>query len=659
MLTAAIGLLVFLLALDQGGYGLGTRGAAGILIWWSLLVLVAAGVWPRAAVPRAALVTGGLLAAFCVLTGVSALWADSAEGAFLELGRVGIYLGVFAVAVAAAARGGMAAWTDGLAGGIAAVAVLALADRCFSWHEPAELRSFLPGAEVRLGYPLGYWNALGILLGIGVPLLLRPAVASGRTLVRGVAAGALPAMGIALFLTSSRGGVIVAAVGALAFVALAGRALLALSALAIGGAATAVAVAVLEARSEFLDGPLESAAAVSQGKSAAPLLLLACVVSGVVYALASRALMGRRLRLRRGVLVAAGAVAVLVVSAAVVVADPGARFEDFKTPPNLQATDRAGFVRDHLLSGEGSGRWQFWSAAVDQFEEHPFAGDGAGSYQAWWLRHGSLAFFVQDAHSLYLETLGELGLLGLALLAGALVAALVAAGRRLRGSPDDLRPAMAAAIAALVAFAVGAAIDWIWEMTVVGVIGAICLGLVTGPAGLAADARPPRARPPRARPRPRRFARVVVCAGRVLRDRRRGASVDGRSSASSQPRGARGRRLGCRGDARLRGARPPTVGGVTAPPARSRTGESRRSRRSPRRHRQSAGARAGQLAALAGIGPCQGERGRRAPGTPGLCAGTAPPSAFSAVRIRRRGPGTASARARRWLAPPIRAILPH
>ena len=509
MLTAAIGLLVFLLALDQGGYGLGTRGAAGILIWWSLLVLVAAGIWPRAAVPRAALVTGGLLAAFCVLTGVSALWADSAEGAFLELGRVGIYLGVFAVAVAAAARGGMAAWTDGLAGGIAAVAVLALADRCFSWHEPAELRSFLPGAEVRLGYPLGYWNALGILLGIGVPLLLRPAVASGRTLVRGVAAGALPAMGIALFLTSSRGGVIVAAVGALAFVALAGRALLALSALAIGGAATAVAVAVLEARSEFLDGPLESAAAVSQGKSAAPLLLLACVVSGVVYALASRALMGRRLRLRRSVLVAAGAVAVLVVSAAVVVADPGARFEDFKTPPNLQATDRAGFVRDHLLSGEGSGRWQFWSAAVDQFEEHPFAGDGAGSYQAWWLRHGSLAFFVQDAHSLYLETLGELGLLGLALLAGALVAALVAAGRRLRESPDDLRPAMAAAIAALVAFAVGAAIDWIWEMTVVGVIGAICLGLVTGPAGLAADARPPRARPPRARPRPRRFARVA------------------------------------------------------------------------------------------------------------------------------------------------------
>ena len=508
MLAAAIGLLVFLLALDQGGYGLGTRGAAGILIWWSLLVLVAAGIWPRAAVPRAALVTGGLLAAFCVLTGVSALWADSAEGAFLELGRVGIYLGVFAVVVAATARGGMAAWTDGLAGGIAAVAVLALADRCFSWHDPAALRSFLPGAEVRLGYPLGYWNALGILLGIGVPLLLRPAVASARTVIRGMAVAGLPAIGAALYLTSSRGGVLVAAVGALAFVALGGRALLALSALAIGGAGTAVGVAVLEARSDFLDGPLESAAAVSQGESAAPLLLLACVVSGVAYALASRALMGRRVRLRRGVLAAAGAVAVLVVSVAVVVADPGARFEDFKTPPNLQATDRPGFVSDHLLSGEGSGRWQFWSAAVDQFEEHPFAGDGAGSYQAWWLRHGSLAFFVQDAHSLYLETLGELGLLGLALLAGALVAALVAAGRRLRESADDLRPAVAAATAALVAFAVGAAIDWIWEMTVVGVVGAICLGLVTGPAGLAADARPPPLAP-RARTRPRRFTRVA------------------------------------------------------------------------------------------------------------------------------------------------------
>ena len=58
---------------------------------------------------------------------------------------------------------------------------------------------------------------------------------------------------------------------------------------------------------------------------------------------------------------------------------------------------------------------------------------GAGSYQSWWSEHASLPLFVRDAHSLWLETLAELGVVGLLLLAtafgAAFVAALAAAGR--------------------------------------------------------------------------------------------------------------------------------------------------------------------------------------------------------------------------------------
>lgn len=494
VITTAAAVTVFLLALDQAGYGLGTRGAAGILIWWAVLVFVLVGVWPQDAVPRAAVVTGGLLCAFCALTGASALWADSAEAAFLELGRVGIYLGAFAVTVMAARRAGAAAWTDGMGAGIAAVAILALADRCFAWHDPSELRSFLPGAEIRLGYPVGYWNGLGILVGIGVPFLLRPAVAAARTATRGLAVGALPALGASLYLTSSRGGAAVAAAGTLAFLLLAGRVVPTLSAVAVGGAGSALAIAVLEARPELVDGPLAAAARADQGESAALLLLLACVASGVLYALVSKT-PAARLRLRSGVARAAGIAAIALAVVAATALDPAARFDSFKEPTALEATDRAEFVREHLLSTDGTGRWQYWSSAVDQFEQHPLLGGGAGSWGAWWLRHGSLPFYLDSAHSLYLETLGELGLVGFSLLVVAFGSALVAAAGRLRADAGDAHPAVAAATAGLIAFMVGAASDWIWELTLIGLIGAVCLGLLTGPATTGGGAPSAPARP--------------------------------------------------------------------------------------------------------------------------------------------------------------------
>jgi O-antigen ligase len=478
---AALATAVFLLAIDSGGYGVETRGAVGVFLWWTLLVLVGLGLWPRASLPRPALLTGGLLLAYCVLTGASTLWAEGEEAAFLEFGRAGLYLGVFAVAVMAAGRGSASVWTDGMAAGIAAVAVLALAERFLSWQDTGPFRTFLPGTETRLSYPVGYWNGLGALLAIGVPLLLRPAVAARRALLRGMAAGTLPALGAAIYLTSSRGAVAVAAVGALTFVVLGGRALPALTALAVAAAGTAAAIAVLEARPELVDGPLGTATAAAQGESAAPLLLLVCAACGVAYGLLSGT-RGARVRLPRGVAWAAGGVALMLGLVAVAAADPAARLEDFKEPPNQQVTDRPGFVREHLLSGEGSGRWQFWSAAISQFEEHPVGGGGAGSYGAWWLRHGSLALYVEDAHSLYLETLGELGLVGLVLILAAFGSALATAWGRARSASTASRPAIAAAAGGATAFVVGAGVDWIWELTVVGALGILCMGLVVGPA---------------------------------------------------------------------------------------------------------------------------------------------------------------------------------
>ena len=119
--------------------------------------------------PRAALVTGALLAAFAALTGLSAVWADSAEKAFIEFDRVVLYLGLFALVVLAAGRGSARRWSDGLALGIAAVAVLSLSSRFFPDLFGPSAVSELDPTDPRLSYPVNYWNGLAELVAVGIP----------------------------------------------------------------------------------------------------------------------------------------------------------------------------------------------------------------------------------------------------------------------------------------------------------------------------------------------------------------------------------------------------------------------------------------------------------------------------------------------------------
>jgi hypothetical protein len=89
--------------------------------------------------------------------------------------------------------------------------------------------------------------------------------------------------------------------------------------------------------------------------------------------------------------------------------------------------------------------------------------------------------FVKDAHSLYLQTLGELGLVGLALLLAAFVGGIVSGVSRLRRSSGDDRVTSASVFAVFIAFSVAAGIDWVWELPAITVAGVVCLGLLVLP----------------------------------------------------------------------------------------------------------------------------------------------------------------------------------
>jgi tetratricopeptide (TPR) repeat protein len=485
-LALAVAAGIFWVGYDHGGYGLTSRGSIAVVVLWGLALAVSASLWPRARIPKAALLSGLLLAAFAAWTGLSALWAASAEGAFNELDRALLYLGAFALAVVAAARGDARRWLAGLTLGLTALGLLALVSRLFpnAFAAPRELAQIFPAAERRLSYPVDYWNGLATLVAFSLPLLLFFAVHARSLVLRGLALAPVPALAGTIYLTSSRGGSLAAGLATVTFVALTGRRWAAVGAGILAAIGSAGAVAVLVARSELVDRPHEAAAAVGQGHSAAVLIGLISLATGLVYPFAARFLPTPPRLGRVGAALVAG-VLVAALAAGVVAARPVHRFEEFKEPP--PASLGSASVQQHLLSGSSNGRWQLWESAVDEFESRPAIGRGAGSYEAWWAQHGSLPYFVRDAHSLYLETLGELGVVGLAILVAFLLAVLVTGVRRLARARGEEQSAVAALLALLVAYVFEAGVDWMWELTVVSVVAAIAAGLLTGPATQPAD----------------------------------------------------------------------------------------------------------------------------------------------------------------------------
>jgi hypothetical protein len=119
----------------------------------------------------------------------------------------------------------------------------------------------------------------------------------------------------------------------------------------------------------------------------------------------------------------------------------------------------------------GSERERYWTVALAQGESAPLHGTGAGTFERAWLRERPVPLAARDAHGLYVERLGELGVVGLALLAALLVVPLGAAVAA-RASP--LVPAAGGAYAAFLAHA---AADWDWELPSVALAGLAC-GLV-------------------------------------------------------------------------------------------------------------------------------------------------------------------------------------
>jgi hypothetical protein len=465
-LLAAPTVMAFL----SGGYFDQPRLVAAVLAW---LLVVTAAVTAARPLPRsgAAWLTLGGLAALAAVTVASLAWAPLAGAALDDAQRALLYLGAFAAGVAFLRADRTI--EPALAAGALIVILYGLSERLLPGLVDLDQSRTAGG---RLEQPITYWNAIGAVAAMGLVLCTRMAADERRAIwLRAGAAAAAAPFGAAVYLTFSRGAIAAVAAGLLVLVLLVPqRAQMRAASVALGtGVAAAVACGVFPWVRSFSESSLSNGL---QGLLALVLLAgLGALAAWLTlrWTAATRAAAGPAASPRARVAAAAGVLVALVLVTAAVEGSPQG-----SSPQAGASTAR--------LSSLDSMRYEYWRVALETFAGEPLYGTGTGGFRVEWLRERSEEDTSRDAHSLYLETLAELGLVGFAALLAFLAGLLLCVRRALLADRD----AVVGLVGVLATYLAHAALDWDWEMPAVTLLALAAAAAVVATAGRAAIPAP-------------------------------------------------------------------------------------------------------------------------------------------------------------------------
>jgi O-antigen ligase len=463
------GALVVFLSFNAGGYFPGTPALVAVFLLLCLAARILAAERPFEGFSPALGICAGALCLYALWALISASWSDSTWRALVEFDRALLYLAALLFFGSFRRSGWRVRWmTRGIALGILLVCTIALITRVLPevWPTTPSL------GENRLSYPLTYWNALGLMGSIGAILGLH--LASSRSepvAVRVAAAAAMPILVTTIFFTLSRGGILAGAIGLVVYVPLARpRALLS------GLLATvppSVVALVVSYNADHLSGenPMSSAA-VAEGHDVAT-VLVGCVLAAAVLRVVLLALDARMDRLRpppeiRRPLLASVATAAVIVTVGLGLAFHVPSYASDQYDGFVNGTTVSSSSKSRLTDPGNNGRVDQWKVAVnDGFDPDKLDGQGGGTFELVWARDRprELAHLtVHDGHSLYVETLSDLGAVGFVLVLVLVLTILYGFAARL-GGPN--RTVYAALFAAGVAWALHAGVDWDWELPAV------------------------------------------------------------------------------------------------------------------------------------------------------------------------------------------------
>jgi len=482
------------IAVKQGGFPDTVLGPATLVLLSLLLVGLLA--LPTARPTRTQWIAIGLLAAYAAWSYLSILWAEQQGLAWDGANRAAMYAVVFALFALwpVSGRAG-AALGSTYALGVAAVGLIVLLQASGA-HNPTAFFD-----EGRLTEPAGYTNADVALWTAAAWLSLLLAGRRGvPAAVRGLLLGSAGLLTALAILGQSRGWFVILPLMLLLVVAIVPGRGRTVAAIGLVGAATALAIEPLLDVYRRFHPPASNAAQVSSAMTATLIAVGLLTLAGLAWGLAERSgrvPTGSSRRLGRGLVVAftvccIGGLVAFTAARGNPVTKASEAWTEFKrggSEPSFKGQVRLGELG-------GTYRYDYWVVAWHNFTSHPLLGVGTDNFGRSYLTNGESLQTPTYPHSVELKTLSETGLIGAAMLAGAILAALVAAARRIRRAAGLGAATAATGVVVFAYFIVHGSLDWLWEFPALGAPAFAFLGMATG-IGLPApttDSAPTRVR---------------------------------------------------------------------------------------------------------------------------------------------------------------------
>ena len=391
----------------------------------------------------------------------SLLWSPSAFRTVQDVERDVVYVSAVFAVFALARRSTGTAVIVAVCAAVSGISAYALATRLL----PGRF-GYAGAGEYQLSRPVGYWNALAVLAAIGIALAVGLASRLPSRLWRAAAAAVLPVLASTLYFTFSRGGWLVLLIALVTALALESDRLGLAWAAAVLAAPSAGAVWLASSFAALTSQGHPLSEAVTQGHECLA-GLAGCVAASALLSPIAANVPARIQRISAPVTLGAAAAIACVAAVAAIVALGGPQavagnaYDAFRAPPRPVT----GNLQTRLVSVSGHSRLDYWRVAWREYAAHPLLGSGAGTFEPYWTRNRPTPNGARFAHSLYLETLAELGPAGLVLLCAALAVPLAAVGIARRA------PLGSVAVGAYVAFLVHLGLDWDWQVPAVALTG--------------------------------------------------------------------------------------------------------------------------------------------------------------------------------------------
>ncbi len=465
----------------------------------------------------------GLLFAFTALSALSVVWSVQPDESWQDAGRLLAYSAVFGASVALV-RLAPDRWPAILGGLVLAATVVcgyALTTKVF----PGTLAPAITYA--RLEEPYGYWNAIGLTAAMGVIVCMwLGARRAGHALLSALAYPAMGIMLVTLMLAYSRGALVALAIGLALWFCIVPLRLRGATVLIVGGLGAAAVVGWDFSRHVLTTDNIALGARTTAGHQLGA-LLVAMILLLTLVGIAIGFLSGRRppspaARTRAGaVLLALIAIALVGFAGALAHSHRGftgsiSHAVDALTNPNAKPPPNT----PGRLTAVASVRARYWKEALQVFGAHPALGAGAAGYETARLRYRTATLEVKHAHGFVVQTLADLGAIGLVLALALLLTWMAAAGRsthpfnrrwaswrtwldvragarpgwqRLeeraltRYTPE--RIGMLSMLCLVVVFGVHSFVDWTWYVPGDAFVALLCAGWLAGRNGDASQRR--------------------------------------------------------------------------------------------------------------------------------------------------------------------------